>query len=101
DVVRRRNAGLLLVVSVPLPGLRLPLVPGEAGLQRLKPGRLPVPLGGGGVAPRPALPPASRDGEPCLNPADPRPQAGLLGAQVPLRQIPLVLAGAGDRPGTP
>ena len=68
------------------PRLQLPLHPGQAGLQRVEADHLGVPLRWRRVPARPAWLPARRDGEPCLDPADPGLQACPRRTQVPFGQ---------------
>ena len=78
-------------------GREPPLHPGQPALQRPQADRLGVPLGGRRVPADPLALAAGGDGGPRPDPADPGPQAGALRAQVPVGELPLVLAGAGDR----
>ena len=74
---------------------------GQPGAQHLQALLLAVPLRLGGVAAGAPPPSCGRGSQPRLDRADPRPQARRLGLQVPLRQVPLVLAGPGDRARPP
>ena len=67
--------------------------------QRLQPPLLLEPLGRGGVSSQVALPRPGRDLQAGLDCPGPGPQADALGPQVPVRELPGILAGPGDRPG--
>jgi hypothetical protein len=82
-----------LAAGDPLPGRGVP------GREDLQPGLLAVAVGRGGVPADPARGLAGRDGEPGLDGPDPGRQGGPFGMQVPPGELPLVLGGAGDRPG--
>ena len=83
------------------PRFQAPVRPGQPGPQAPQPDGLSVPLGRGGVSAHPAGPPARRDGQTRFDHRHPRSQRRRLCTQVPLRELPLVLARAGDRARPP
>ena len=78
-----------------------PLDPGEARLQRLEPDRFGVPFRLSRVPGHAPLPPPDGDGQARRDRPDSRLQGAPLGGQVPVTELPGVLAGPGDRPGPP